>query len=123
MKLGEPRRALEDLNTVVELNPDMTAFFSRGLIHRHLGQYEQALEDFDRGEAIDPKQWEEDVFGFFYQADTYARLGNEAMALVYCARLPDDFWTPGIYGAPSGDKADVADRLRRIAADARRKGT
>jgi tetratricopeptide (TPR) repeat protein len=121
MKIGEPRRALEDLNKVVELDPDMSAFFSRGLVHRHLGQYEQAREDFDRGEAIDPKQWENDVFGLYYQADTHARLGNEPAALACCARLPDDFWTPGIHSAPSGGKADIADKIRRIAADARRK--
>jgi tetratricopeptide (TPR) repeat protein len=121
MKIGEPRRALEDLDKVVELNPDTAAFFSRGLVHRHLGQYEQALEDFDRGEAINPKRWEDDVFGLFYQADTHARLGNESAALACCARLPDDFWTPGVYGAPGGSKGDVAEKLRRIAADARRK--
>ncbi len=120
MKIGEPRRALEDLNKVVELNPDTAAFFSRGLVHRHLGQYEQALEDFDHGEAIDPKRWEDDVFGLFYQADTHARLGDETAALACCARLPDDFWTPGIYGAPGGGKPDIADKWRRIAADAQR---
>lgn len=61
------------------------------------------------------------MFGLFYQADTHARLGNESNALAYCARLPDDFWTPGVYDAPGGTKAEVADKLRRIAADARRK--
>jgi tetratricopeptide (TPR) repeat protein len=121
MKIGEPQRALEDLNTAVKLAPEMAAFFSRGLVYRHLGQYEEALKDFDRGEAIDPKQWKDDVFGLFYQADTHARLGNESAALACCARLPDDFWTPGINGAPGGDKAEVADKLRRLAADARRK--
>src|SRR5579875_646495 len=46
MKTGEPGRALDDLNRAVELDPDMAAFFSRGLVHLHLGQYQQALEDF-----------------------------------------------------------------------------
>ena len=50
MKIGKPQLALDDLNTVVELDPDVSAFFSRGLVHRHLGQYEKALADFDRGE-------------------------------------------------------------------------
>lgn len=122
IKIGEPRRALEDLHKAIELKPDMVSFLSRGEVHRHLGEYEKALEDFDRGEAIDPRQWEEDVvFGLLYQADTYARLGNEEAALGCCARLPDDFWTPGIHGAPGGGKVDIADKLRRIAADARRK--
>jgi tetratricopeptide (TPR) repeat protein len=39
MKIGVPRRAIEDLNKAVELNPDMSAFFARALVHRHLGQY------------------------------------------------------------------------------------
>jgi tetratricopeptide (TPR) repeat protein len=123
MKIGEPRRALDDLNKVIELDPEPVAFRSRGEIYRHLGEYERALEDFSRGEAIDPKQWKNDVFGVYYQADTYARLGNEAGALACCAQLPVDFWTPGIHGAPSGGKSEIADELRRIAADAQRKRT
>jgi len=76
---------------------------------------------YDRGEGINPKGWQEDiVFGLLYQADTHARLGNEANALAYCARLPADFWTPGVYGAPRGGKAEIADTLRRMAAEARR---
>ena len=122
MKIGEPRRALEDLNKVVELKPDMVSFQSRGEVYRHLGEYEKALEDFNSGEAINPNEWEKDiVFGLLYQADCHARLGDETAALAHCARLPDDFWTPGLAGAPSGNKADIADKLRRTAADARRK--
>lgn len=121
MKIGQPQLALDDLNRAVELDPGVAAFFSRALVHRHLGQYQQARDDFDKGEAIDPKQWEDDVFGLYYQADTHARLGNEAEAIACCARLPDDFWTPGIYGAPRGGKADVAEELRRTATNARRK--
>lgn len=121
MKIGEPLRALGDLNTAIELKPDMVSFMSRGEVYRHLGEYEKALEDFDRGEALDPQQWQEDVFGLYYQADTHARLGNDSAALSCCARLPDDFWTPGIHGAPAGGKAEIADTLRCMAADAQRK--
>ncbi len=124
MRIGEPRKALEDLSKAIELEPAPHAisFLSRGEVHRHLGQYKKALADFDRGEAIDPKQWADDtVFGLLYQADCYARLGDEASALSYSARLPDDFWTPGIAGAPAGGKADIANRLRQIASEARSK--
>jgi hypothetical protein len=86
-----------------------------------LGEYEKALADFDRGESIDPIEWQGTAFGPLYQADVHARLGNETAALACCARLPEDFWSPGIDGAPGGGKADIADALRRIAADARRK--
>jgi tetratricopeptide (TPR) repeat protein len=124
MHVGEPRRALDDLNKVIgfEGEHDPMSLMSRGLVYRHLGEYKKALEDLDRGEAIDPKRWEEDiVFGLLYQADTHARLGNEASALACCSHLPDDFWTPGIHGAPGGGKAEIADKLRHISADARRK--
>ena len=122
MNIGEPRRALEDLNKVVELDPKQVSFLSRGDVHRHLGQYESALADYDHGEVLDPAQWEGDALGLLFQADVHARLGDEAVALACCARLPDDFWTPGLQGAPAGDKAQIADEVRRIAADARRKG-
>lgn len=119
MKAGEPRRALDDLNQVIELDPDSVSFRRRGEVYRHIGEYERALEDFARGEGINPAKWQEDGFGLLFQADCHARLGNEAAALACCARLPHDFWTPGLSGAPGGNKADIADTLRRIAADAR----
>lgn len=121
MKIGEPRRALDDLNKVIELDPTPVSFFSRGEVYRHIGDYEMALADFQRGEAIDPEDWQHGAFGPLYQADAHARLGNEAEALACCARLPDDFWTPGIDGTPSGGKPQIVGELHRIAADARRK--
>ena len=39
--LGEPRRALDDMNKVVELNPDPFSYFSRAEVFRHLGEYER----------------------------------------------------------------------------------
>jgi tetratricopeptide (TPR) repeat protein len=122
MHLGEPRRALEDMNKVVELKPDPVTFLSRGEVYRHLGEYEKALKDFAEGEAIVPDEWADLGFGLLFQADCHARLGDEAKALACCARLPDEFWTPGLDGAPAGDKGQIADALRRVAADARRNG-
>jgi tetratricopeptide (TPR) repeat protein len=104
----------------IQLNPRLVAFWSRGEVYRSVGEYEKALEDFDRAEQIDPAQWTEDAFGLLVQADCHARLGNEATALACCARLHDDFWTPGIEGAPGGGKAEIAETLRRMATDARR---
>ena len=95
---------------------------SRGEVHRHLGEYEKALEDCGRAEALDPEEWEKDiVFDLLYQADRYARTGNEAAALAYCERRPDDFWTPGMNNLPSDGKAEIAESLRGIAAEARRR--
>jgi tetratricopeptide (TPR) repeat protein len=118
MKLGEPQRALADLDMVIQLDPEPVAFWARGEVYRRIGEYEKALEDLDRAEAIDPAQWTEDAFGLVVHADCHARLGNETAALAYCARLPDGFWTGSIEGAPGGSKAEIAEKLRLIAADA-----
>lgn len=119
--MGDLSRALNDLNKVVELAPTQAALCARGAVYRQLGEYENAMADFHRGEAMDPKEWEDAAITLLYQADTHARLGNEAAALSCCARLPDDFWTPGIGGAPAGDKATIAASLRQIAAETSRK--
>jgi tetratricopeptide (TPR) repeat protein len=119
--LGQPRRALEDLDKVIELNPTQAAYFARGMVHRRLGEHEDALADFHRGEVINKKEWEDHTITLFFQADSYAQVGDEANALDCCARLPDKFWTPGYEGAPGGGKAEVAEELRRIAAEAQRK--
>jgi tetratricopeptide (TPR) repeat protein len=119
--MGEPRRALADLDKVIELAPSQAAFCARGRVYRQLGEHANALADFRRGEAIDPKEWEGAMITLLYEADSHAHLGDEASALDCCARLPDDHWTPGLDGAPAGNKAEVAAELRRIAAAARRK--
>jgi tetratricopeptide (TPR) repeat protein len=121
--IGEPQRALEDLNKVIalELTPDPISLLARAHLYRHLGEYEKAIEDYDRAEAINPAEWEDGVFGLFFQADTHARLGNESAALARCARLRDDFWTPGFNGAPGGGKSEIAEKLRQVAAAVQRK--
>jgi tetratricopeptide (TPR) repeat protein len=124
MKLGDPQRALDDLNKTIELDPEPMGFMSRGEVHRFLGEYEKALEDYARAQAIDPEGWEKNiVFGLLYQTDSHARLGNEAAALACCARLPDDFWTPGMNNTPSGGKAEIAEKVRQLAAEAQRRRT
>jgi tetratricopeptide (TPR) repeat protein len=121
--MGEPRRALDDLDKVVELAPTQAAFCARGRVYRQLEEHAKALADFRRGEAIDPKEWQDAAITLLYQADSHAHLGDETSALDCCARLPDDFRTPGLDGAPAGGKAEIAAELRRIAANARRGGS
>ncbi len=77
------------------------------------------MQDYKRGEAIDPGEWRRDAIPLLYQADVYARLGDEANALDCCARLPDHFWTPGHNDLPPGNKVEIAQELRRRAAAAR----
>ena len=120
MRIGEPRKALEDLNKAIALRTNQTALVARGEVYRYLGEYEKALNDYHTGEAIDPAQWEEDAFGLLFEADAHARLGDEEKALACCARLPEGFWTPGLKDAPAGDRVAVAGKLKLIAAEARR---
>jgi tetratricopeptide (TPR) repeat protein len=119
MRLGEPRRALEDLNEAVRLSPSPIKYLARGEVHKHLGKHEEALDDFARSEAMIPDEWQDLGFGLVQQADCHARLGDESKALACCARLHDDFWSPGLHDAPEGDKTGIAARLRIVAAEAR----
>jgi tetratricopeptide (TPR) repeat protein len=120
MDMGEPQLALKDMNKVVELAPTQANLCIRGRVHRELGQHNSALADFRRGEALAPKEWQDHAIPLLYQADSYARVGDEASALDCCARLPDTFWTPGLDGIPPGSKAEIAAELSRIAAAATR---
>jgi tetratricopeptide (TPR) repeat protein len=70
--MGEPRRALADLDRVIELAPTQAAFCARGAVNRDLGDYENALADFHRGEAMNPKEWEDAAITLLYEADTHA---------------------------------------------------
>jgi tetratricopeptide (TPR) repeat protein len=119
MMLGEPKKALDDLNKSIQIDPRPMAYLSRGEVYRHIGEYRKAVEDFARGEAMDPQRWQENAVPLLFQADAYARLGDEPNALAYCARLPDHFWTPGVFGTPPGNKAKIAEELKRRAAAAR----
>jgi tetratricopeptide (TPR) repeat protein len=58
MKLGDPQRAIADLDMVVQLDPKPVAFWARGDVYRCVGEYEKALEDLGRAEAVDPAQWD-----------------------------------------------------------------
>lgn len=118
-RLGQTQRALADISKSIELAPSPIAFKARGDLHRRLGDYPHAAQDYARGEAVDREQWTEDAFPLLYQADTYARMGDEPMALAYCARLPDDFWTPGHNDLPAGGKSEIAAELRQRASRAR----
>ena len=119
-KLQQYELALADLDKVISLEPPQWIVYEcRGNVLRALGRYREALDDFNRAEAIDPVDWN-GGFGHLFRADCHARLGNEKAALEDCAALRDDHWTPGLLGAPAGDKVQVAAAIRRLAVEARR---
>ncbi len=121
-RLGQTQQALKDIERSIELDPSPMAFKARGDIHRRLGDYSLAARDYAQGEAFGREQWAADALPLLYQADTYARMGDQPMALAYCARLPDDFWTPGHNDLPAGGKTEISAELKRRASEARSTG-
>jgi tetratricopeptide (TPR) repeat protein len=119
IRLGETGRAMADLNKALRLNPSQVILWARGDLHRQLGDYSRAADDYVHAEAMDPQKWAEDAFPLLYQADVFARLGDEARALACCSRLPDNFWTPGHNDLPPGDKPEIAAELKRRASAAK----
>lgn len=118
-RLGRPDLAVEDLNKSISLEQHPVSFRERGHMFRRLGDYHNAIQDYARSEALDPEGFV-NSWGPLFRADCHARLGNEEAALTDCARLADDHWTPGLHGAPAGNKQEVIAEVRRRAAAARR---
>jgi tetratricopeptide (TPR) repeat protein len=119
VNLGDPRRALADINKSIELEPKPVSYTCRAQVHRQMGNHRKAIEDYRHIELEIPDLWQEDWLSLLYQADSYAHVGNLADALRCWERLPDDIWTPGPNGAPAGNKAEIQNELLRIAAEAR----
>lgn len=117
--LGKYELALADLNKVVGFKEHWINYETRGNVLRALGRYQEALDDYNRARAANPKEWE-GGFGHLFCADCYARLGNEEAAMKDCAALPEDHWTPGLAGAPAGNKEQVAVELHRLVREARK---
>jgi tetratricopeptide (TPR) repeat protein len=116
--LTQPNLALADLDKALALEDHYVTHRARGRILHGLGRYREAIDAYDRSEQLDPAEWK-GGFGPLFRADCYARLGDEAAALADCNTMPDDHWTPGLFGAPAGTKQEVAAELCRRAAAAR----
>jgi tetratricopeptide (TPR) repeat protein len=117
-RLGRGDLALADLNRSLELEQHPITLKARGNLLRRRGRYQEAIRDFDQVEVLDPDLFV-DSWGPLFRADWHARLGNEQAALADCARLADDHWTPGAFGAPAGTKQQVIAEIRQLAAAAR----
>ena len=120
MRLGRPDLALEDLDKSLSIERHHVTLRSRGNVLRRLGRYAEAVDDFDRSEALDPTAWRQ-AYGPLFRAECHARLGNEAAALSDCDQLYSDHWTPGVRGALAGTKVEVIAQVRRLAASAKRR--
>ncbi len=118
--LGCHELALADLNKVLSYEQQWILYEVRGNALRALGRYQEALDDYNKAEAIDPEGWY-GGFGRLFRAECLARSGDEEAALADCAQLRDDHWTPGLLGAPAGNKNEVIAEVRRLVAEARQK--
>jgi tetratricopeptide (TPR) repeat protein len=118
-QLGLLDLALADLDRSLALEDDHAIHGTRGDLLHAMGRYQEAINEYNRSEQMNPEQWI-GSFGPLFRADCYARLGDEAAALADCGTMSDDHWTPGLFGTPAGNKQEVATELRRRAAAARR---
>ena len=117
VRVGRLDKALDDIDRAIALNDSVIGHLSRGKILSSLGRYQEALADFNRAEELDPAGWV-DCWGPLYRADCRAWLGQADAALADCARLPEDFFSPGLSGTPSGNKAQITAAIRQRAAGA-----
>jgi len=94
--------------------------YQRGVVLRCLGRYQEAIEEFNRVEAEEPR-----IYATLLQIDRatcHARLGNLEAALADCAQVPDDFCMPEFDGALGGTKNQIIETARRLAAEAQASG-
>lgn len=117
-RIGDLNRSLADIDESLRLEDCYMAHEARGRILHGLGRHQDAIDAYNRSEALDPAEWKVG-FGPLFRADSHARLGNVSAALADCDTLPEDHWTPGFYDAPAGTKSEVAVELRRRAAAVR----
>src|SRR5262249_47280775 len=94
--------------------PSDTTYEARAMVLRDLGRYREAIEDFDRAQALDPKGWLK-AHGPLFRAHTHALLGNLEAALADCATIERPSQALGFRGAPSGSKEQVTEKIRQLA--------
>lgn len=108
--------ALADINSALALADQPYLHMGRGEALRCLGRYREAIEAFDRCQAMAPGSY--DPFPQINRAACHARLGDLDAALAECAHIPDDHCMPGFKGAPGGTKAQITETCRKYAAEA-----
>jgi hypothetical protein len=111
--LGDTQAALADLALAIAHGDQFIFRLEGGNLLAGLGRHEEALADFAIAKVMAPQEWNES-WGPLYVASSLACLGREAEALEVCARLPEDHWSPGLCGAPAGNKAEVLAEIRSI---------
>ena len=109
-ELGHHELALADVDTAIALSePHILLHNLRGLVLRNLNRHQEAVEEFGRGRELDARKLGSHLRAFI--PGTFpCSLGNLDEALADCAALPEDHWTPGLFGAPAGTKQEVTEQ-------------
>jgi tetratricopeptide (TPR) repeat protein len=113
-ELGALDLALADLDKSLALREHPITRLVRGDLLHKMRRYQDAIEEFDRLQAMQPKEWSF-AFAALTRADCHARLGNVEAALADCASLHEATWTPGLNGLPPGDREQVTAFIARVA--------
>jgi tetratricopeptide (TPR) repeat protein len=116
MRAEEYDYALSDLNTALKLEDCQMTRLDLGIVLRCLGRFREAIEEFNRCEAMGA----EVVAGIVHvnRAACHAGLGDLEAALADCALLSEDYFLPSLFGWPGGTKSQVTKAVRAIAAEA-----
>jgi tetratricopeptide (TPR) repeat protein len=75
-KSGDPKKALDDFNRAVELNPTADNYYERGATYQLLGEHRAAIADFDQVIAMIPDL----ANAFFARAASRRAIGDIAAA-------------------------------------------
>ena len=76
-ELGEYKRAIEDYDKAIELNPNLAQpYFNRGNAYAKLGEYERAIEDYNKAIKLNP----DDAEAYINRGLVYAILGEHDRA-------------------------------------------
>ena len=117
-RLGELRKALADLDRMINLDPDSHTYSMRGRLRHKMKDYAGAVDDFTRARELDDREWRTS-FGPHFRANSLARLGRLDEALADCAFIPDDHRMLSVQGLPGGNRADFIAGIKRRASAAR----
>ena len=75
--LEEYDLALKEYNTTIELNPLAEAYYIRGLIHHHKGDYDNFIADFNRAIQIKPNN----VYPYYSRGVVHLGNGDYDLAI------------------------------------------
>jgi len=117
--LGNPARAMEDLDRAIEINPDYAeAYNNRGVVHNRMGNFSRGIKDFDRAIEINPKYahaYNNRGAGFMELGNTEQAIGSYNKAIEIDPQFADALYNRGICYQISGKYREaIADYDRAI---------